>query len=60
MDWAQILYTPTHRSQILFLLLRGQMRLYKSAEGREITLGVVGAGEMFGAAFTAIRQGSYA
>lgn len=43
------------------MLLRGRVRLYKSAEGREITLGMVGAGEMFGeAAFTAGRQGSYA
>ena len=61
LDRGRILYTPTYRSQILFLLLRGQMRLYKSEEGREITLGVVGAGEMFGeAAFTARSQGAYA
>jgi CRP-like cAMP-binding protein len=47
--------------QVLFLLLRGRVRLYKSVEGWEIILGVVGAGEMFGeAAFTSRRQGSYA
>jgi CRP/FNR family transcriptional regulator, cyclic AMP receptor protein len=61
LDRGRILYPPTHRSQILFLLLRGQMRLYKSGEGREITVGVVGAGEMLGeAAFSARYQGSYA
>jgi len=61
LERGRILYTPAHRSRILFLLLRGRVRLYKSAAGREITLGVVGAGEMFGeAAFTAGRQGAYA
>jgi CRP/FNR family transcriptional regulator, cyclic AMP receptor protein len=61
LDRGRILYTPAHQSTILFLLLRGRVRLYKSAEGREITLSVVGAGEMFGkAAFTAGRQGAYA
>jgi CRP/FNR family cyclic AMP-dependent transcriptional regulator len=61
LERGRILYTPANRSTILFLLLRGRVRLYKSAEGREITLGMVGDGEMFGeAAFTAGRQGSYA
>ena len=62
LDRDRILYTPTYRSRILFLLLQGRVRIYKSAEGREITLGMVGAGEMFGeAAFIAgRRQGSYA
>lgn len=60
---GRILYTPSHQSGILFLLLRGRVRVYKTAtEGREITLGMIGAGGMFGeAAFTGgRRQGSFA
>lgn len=63
LDRGRILYTPTHRSGVLFFLLRGRIRVYKSAtEGREITLGMIRAGGMFGeAAFTAGRcQGSFA
>lgn len=59
---SQILYSPAYQSRILFLLLRGRVRVYKVAEGREFTLGMVGAGEMFGeASFTQKRrQGAYA
>ena len=63
LDRGQILYTPSHQSGVLFLLLRGRVRVYKLAtEGREITLSMVGAGGMFGeAAFIAGRcQGSFA
>lgn len=62
LERGQILYTPAYQSRTLFLLLRGRVRVYRVAEGREITLGVVGAGEMFGeAALTSgRRQGAYA
>jgi CRP/FNR family cyclic AMP-dependent transcriptional regulator len=56
------LYTPAHQSRTLFLLLRGRVRVYRVVEAREITLGVVGAGEMFGEAVLTNRrrQGAYA
>lgn len=59
---GEVLYTPIHQSRMLFLLLRGRVRIYKVAAGREITLGVVGGGEMFGEAALASRrrQGAYA
>ena len=59
---AQILYTPAHQGKVLFLLLRGRMRIYKVVGGRELTLNVVMAGEVFGeAAFVGGRsQGAYA
>jgi CRP/FNR family transcriptional regulator, cyclic AMP receptor protein len=59
---GQILYTPAHQAKVLFVLLRGRMRIYKVAKGRELTLNVVVAGETFGeAAFVARRrQGAYA
>ena len=58
----EVLYTPVHQGRMLFLLLRGRVRIYKVAAGREITLGVVAAGEMFGEAALAPRlcQGAYA
>ena len=60
LERGQILYTPTHQSRILFLLLKGRMRIYKVAEAREITLSVVGAGEMFGEAALADKRGQRA
>jgi CRP/FNR family transcriptional regulator, cyclic AMP receptor protein len=62
LNGGQILFTPAHQGRVIFLLLRGRVRLYRVAEGREITLGVVGTGEMFGeASLTAGRRhGSYA
>lgn len=62
LDRGQILYTPAHQGRILFLLLQGRVRVYRVAGGREITLSVVAAGEMFGEmALTAgRRQGDYA
>jgi CRP/FNR family cyclic AMP-dependent transcriptional regulator len=56
LERGQILYTPTHQSRILFLLLRGRMRIYKVAEDREITLSVMGAGDMFGEAALADQR----
>ena len=54
---GQVLFTPAHQGRVIFLLLQGRVRLYRLAEGREITLGVVGTGGMFGeAALTAGRR----
>lgn len=62
LNGGQVLFTPAHQGGVIFLLLRGRVRLYRMAEGREITLGVVGTGGMFGeAALTAGRRhGAYA
>jgi CRP/FNR family cyclic AMP-dependent transcriptional regulator len=47
---AQILYTPQERSEVLFMLKKGRVRIYRvSPEGREFTLAVLGAGTVFGA-----------
>lgn len=55
-------YTPAYRGQMSFLLLRGWIRTYRVENGQEITLALVGDGEMFGeAAFTTRqRKGSFA
>ncbi len=57
-----MVYTPAYVGKVLFLLLRGRVRIYKTSGGREITFGVVGVGGMFGeAALTPRqRQGAYA
>ncbi len=62
LDRGQALYTSAHQGRVLFLLLLGRVRIYKVAEGREITLGVVRASGMFGEAALAAgrRQGAYA
>lgn len=62
-EQGRILYTPEDRSEALFLLKRGRVRIYKlDKEGREFTLGVVEAGTIFGEmALTAQRLwGAYA
>ena len=62
-EQGQILYAPEDRSEVLFLLKRGRVRIYKlDQHGREFTLAVVEAGTMFGEmAFTAQRLwGAYA
>lgn len=59
---GQKLHTPLYEGKILFLLLRGRVRIYKVVGGQEITLAVVTSGEMFGeAAFTSRKlPGVYA
>jgi CRP-like cAMP-binding protein len=48
-EQGQILYAPEDRSEALFLLKRGRVRIYKLDEvGREFTLDVVEAGTIFG------------
>jgi CRP/FNR family transcriptional regulator len=46
---GQILYTPKERSEALFMLKKGRVRIYRvGSDGREFTLTVVGAGTVFG------------
>jgi len=46
---GQTLYTPGDRSEALFMLKKGRVRIYKVApDGWEFTLAVVDAGTMFG------------
>jgi CRP/FNR family transcriptional regulator len=45
----QILYTPQEKREVLFMLKKGRVRIYRvSPDGREFTLMVVGAGTVFG------------
>jgi CRP/FNR family transcriptional regulator, cyclic AMP receptor protein len=46
---GQILYTPKERSEALFMLKKGRVRIYRvGPDGREFTLTVVGTGTVFG------------
>jgi CRP/FNR family cyclic AMP-dependent transcriptional regulator len=55
-------FTSTYRGEVFFLLLEGQVRIYRLEAGKEVTISVLEAGEMFGeAAFTSREgKGSYA
>lgn len=57
-EQGQIFYAPQDRSEALFMLKRGRVRIYKvTPEGWEFTLAVVEAGMMFGEmALTAQRM----
>ncbi len=59
---GQMVYTLSYEGEILFLLLRGRVRIYRMVRGQELTFVVMGGGEMFGeAALTAGRpRGTYA
>jgi CRP-like cAMP-binding protein len=59
---GEIFYTPQDRSERLFLLWKGRVRIYKTTDGREFTLATVEAGTVFGEmALTAQQlQGAYA
>ena len=56
---GQVFFTPEDRSEALFLLKKGRVRIYRVApDGWEFTLAVVEAGTMFGEmALTAQRSG---
>ena len=45
---GEFLYTPGDASERLFILKRGKVRIYRAAQGAEITLGVVDEGTVFG------------
>ncbi len=57
-EQGRIFYTPEDRSEALFMLKKGRVRIYKVApDGWEFTLAVVEAGTMFGEmALTAQRM----
>lgn len=57
-EQGQIFYAPQERSEALFMLKKGRVRIYKvTPEGWEFTLAVVEAGMMFGEmALTAQRM----
>jgi CRP/FNR family cyclic AMP-dependent transcriptional regulator len=59
---GDIFYTPQDRSERLFLLWKGRVRIYKTIHMREFTLAVVEAGTVFGEmALTAQQlQGAHA
>lgn len=60
---GEIFYTPEDRSERLFILQKGRVRVYQmTPQGREFTLAVVETGTIFGEmALTAQRlQGAYA
>jgi CRP/FNR family transcriptional regulator len=48
-EQGRILYTPQEKSEALFMLKKGRVRIYRvGPDGREFTLKVVGAGTVFG------------
>ena len=55
---ARVFFTPGDRSDALFMLKKGKVRIYKvTPEGWQLTLGVVESGTMFGEmALTAQRM----
>jgi CRP-like cAMP-binding protein len=62
LEKGEIFYTPRDRSERLFLLWKGRVRIYRTTDGRELTLATVEAGTVFGEmALTAQQlQGAYA
>ena len=45
---GQTVYSPAYDSTIVFALLEGRVRLYKSLGGEELTLELIEAGQLFG------------
>jgi CRP-like cAMP-binding protein len=62
LEQGEVFYTPEDRSERLFMLWKGRVRIYKTTDGREFTLATVEAGTIFGEmALTAQQmQGAYA
>src|ERR687894_2499939 len=63
LEEGEFFYTPSDRSERLFILKKGKVRIFRMApDGREFTLSVVDAGTVFGEmALTAQRlEGAYA
>jgi CRP/FNR family transcriptional regulator len=58
----EIFYTPEDRSEKLFMLWKGRVRVYRTTEGREFTLALIESGTVFGEmALTAQQlQGAFA
>jgi CRP-like cAMP-binding protein len=62
LEQGEVFYTPEDRTERLFVLWKGRVRIYKTTDGREFTLATVEAGTVFGEmALTAQQmQGAYA
>jgi CRP/FNR family transcriptional regulator len=62
LERGEIFYTPQDRSERLFVLWKGRVRIYRTTDAREFTLATVEAGTVFGEmALTAQQlQGAYA
>jgi CRP/FNR family cyclic AMP-dependent transcriptional regulator len=63
LERGEIFYTPEERSERLFLLQKGKIRIFRTApDGREFTLAIVESGTVFGEmALTAQQlEGAYA
>jgi CRP/FNR family transcriptional regulator, cyclic AMP receptor protein len=45
---GQTIYTPAYDATIVFALLEGRVRLYKSVGGQELTLEMIESGQLFG------------
>jgi len=59
---GEIFFSPEDTSERLFILMKGRVRIYRTSEGRELTLAEIEPGTVFGEmALTAQRlQGAYA
>jgi CRP-like cAMP-binding protein len=56
---GQVLYAPRQTGEVLFLLKRGTVRIYRlSPEGRKLTLATLGPGSVFGE-MSLVGQGMY-
>lgn len=62
LDSGETFFTPEDTSERLFILKKGRVRIFRTSEGRELTLAEIEPGMMFGEmALTAQRiRGSYA
>src|SRR5215210_4412125 len=62
LEQDEVFYTPQDRTERLFVLWKGRVRIYKTTDGREFTLATVESGTVFGEmALTAQQlQGAYA
>ncbi len=62
LDPGETFFTPEDTSERLFILKKGRVRLFRTSDGRELTLAEIEAGTIFGEmALTAQRlRGSYA
>ncbi len=56
---GKIFYTPNETGEVLFILKRGRVQVYRmSSEGRKLTIGVIEAGSIFGEMML-VGQGMY-
>ncbi len=55
LEKGEMVYSARDASEVLFLLLKGRIRLYDVVAGQEFTFDVIGAGTIFGEASLAGR-----